>query len=71
MLVAGEIVVELKSVDRFEPVHTAQLLTYLKVTGFRLELLLNFKVETMRRAIKRIVDKLSTLRFLRAFASSR
>jgi GxxExxY protein len=58
MLVAGEIIVELKSIDRFELVHTAQLLTYLKVTGFRLGLLLNFKVEAMRNGIRRIVNNL-------------
>jgi GxxExxY protein len=58
MLVAGEIIVELKSIDRFEPIHTAQLLTYLKMTGFRLGLLLNFKVEAMRNGIRRIVNNL-------------
>jgi len=58
MLVAGEIIVELKSTDKIDSVHSAQLLTYLKVTGFRLGLLSNFKVDAMRKGVKRIVNKL-------------
>lgn len=58
MLVEGELIVELKSVDALLPVHSAQLLTYLKLTGFRLGLLLNFKVDVMRKGIKRVVNGL-------------
>lgn len=58
MLVEGELIVELKSVDALQPVHHAQLLTYLKLTGFRLGLLLNFKTDVMRNGIRRIVNKL-------------
>jgi len=57
MLVRKELILELKSVDSFQPVHTAQMLTYLKMTGFRLGLLLNFKVDAMRKGIKRVVDR--------------
>ena len=58
MLVDDKIVLELKCIDSFEPVHTAQVLTYLKMTGMKLGLLLNFKVDVMRNGIKRIVNKL-------------
>jgi GxxExxY protein len=58
MLVNNELILELKSVDAFQPVHTAQMLTYLKMTGFRLGLLLNFKVDAMRKGIKRVVNQL-------------
>jgi GxxExxY protein len=58
ILVERELVLELKAVDQFEPVHTAQLLTYLKSGGFRLGLLLNFNVDSMRKGIKRVVNGL-------------
>lgn len=58
ILVEHELIVELKSVDVLLPIHHAQLLTYLKLTGFRLGLLLNFKVDVMRNGIKRIVNSL-------------
>ena len=56
MLVNNELILELKSVDSFQPVHTAQMLTYLKMTGCKLGLLLNFKVDVMRKGIKRVVN---------------
>lgn len=55
LLVAGQIIVEVKAVERFEPIHTAQLLTYLKLTGFNLGLLINFNVLVLRDGIRRIV----------------
>ena len=58
MLVENELVLELKSVERIEPAHLAQLLTYLKTNSFRLGLLLNFNVDIMRKGIKRIVNNL-------------
>jgi GxxExxY protein len=58
MLVNNELILELKSIDSFQPVHTAQMLTYLKMTGFRLGLILNFKVDAMRKGIKRVVNQL-------------
>lgn len=58
LLVEHEVVIELKSVDVLLPIHGAQLLTYLKVTGHRLGLLLNFKVDVMRNGVKRIVNNL-------------
>jgi GxxExxY protein len=58
ILIEEELVVELKAVDRIEPVHIAQMLTYLKVNGLRLGLLLNFNVDVMRKGIKRVVKNL-------------
>lgn len=55
MLVARCVVVELKAVETGLPVHHAQLLTYLKLTGHRLGLLVNFNVPLIRDGIKRIV----------------
>lgn len=55
LLVGGRIVVELKAVEQFHPIHQAQLLSYLKATGLRLGLLLNFKVPVMKDGIKRLV----------------
>ncbi|HUU73832.1 MAG TPA: GxxExxY protein [Burkholderiales bacterium] len=49
------VVVELKSAERLLPVHEAQLLTYLKLSGMRLGLLLNFNVALMKQGIRRII----------------
>jgi GxxExxY protein len=58
LLVGDCLIVEVKSVDTLLPVHAAQLLTYLKMTEFKLGLLLNFNVVVMRDGIKRIVNGL-------------
>ena len=55
ILFDGKIVVELKAVDILAPVHTAQLLSYLKATGLRVGLLINFNVPVLTSGIKRIV----------------
>jgi len=49
------VVVELKAVDRVLDVHVAQVLTYLRLTGHRVGLLLNFNVRLMRDGIRRVV----------------
>jgi GxxExxY protein len=54
LIVERCVIVELKSVDKLLPVHTAQLLTYLKLSGLRLGLLINFNVQLIRDGIKRI-----------------
>ena len=54
LLVGGEVIVELKTVDALLPVHTAQLLTYLKLTGLKRGLLINFKVERLVDGVKRV-----------------
>lgn len=51
-------ILELKSCEKIEPIHKAQLLTYLKLSGLRLGLVLNFNVPVMRDGIVRIVNKL-------------
>ena len=48
------VVVELKAVEDILPVHQAQVLTYLKLTGYRLGLLINFNVPLIKQGIKRI-----------------
>ncbi|OIO73731.1 MAG: GxxExxY protein [Zetaproteobacteria bacterium CG1_02_53_45] len=55
LLVENEVVVELKSVEKLLPVHQAQLLTYLKLSGKRLGLLINFNAVHLRNGIKRMV----------------
>ena len=55
LVVAERLIVEVKAVERLAPVHHAQLLTYLKLTGLRLGLLINFNVSHLREGIKRIV----------------
>src|SRR5262249_9295438 len=55
LLVGELVVVELKAVDQLMPVHDAQLITYLKLTGCKLGMLLNFNVRLMKLGIKRLV----------------
>ena len=53
LLVEGKVIVELKSVERLEPIHEAQLLTYLKLGGWKLGLLINFNVPLLKDGIRR------------------
>jgi GxxExxY protein len=55
LLVANAVIVELKCVDALLPIHEAQLLSYLKLTGCKVGLLINFKVPVLRQGIKRLV----------------
>ena len=55
LLVAQRIVLELKSVDTLLPIHTAQLLTYLKLSNLSLGLLMNFNIKNMQKGIIRYV----------------
>jgi GxxExxY protein len=55
LLVGGRLIVEVKSVERMNPVYDAQLLTYLKLTGLRLGLLINFNVGVIKKGINRVV----------------
>ena len=58
LLVEDKVIVELKSVEEIKPVHPKQLLTYLKVTGLKLGLLINFNEKLIKNGITRIVNNL-------------
>ena len=58
IVVEKAIIVELKSCEKIEPIHRAQVLTYLKLSGLNLGLLLNFNTPVMRDGIVRIVNEL-------------
>lgn len=58
LIVENKVVVELKSVESIAPVHPKQLLTYLKITGLKLGLLINFKEKLIKDGITRIVNNL-------------
>ena len=55
LLVEGKVIVELKAVDMLAPVHEAQLLSYLKATGLRLGLLINFNRPRLMDGVRRFV----------------
>lgn len=56
LLIEERVIVEVKSLDRLAPVHTKQILTYLRLTNLQVGLLLNFGADTMKEGIKRIVN---------------
>ena len=56
ILVENRVIVELKAIEKLLDIHEAQLLTYLKVSDLRVELLLNFSAVTMMKGVKRIVN---------------
>lgn len=58
LIVQELVIVEIKSVESLAPVHKAQLLTYLKLTGLRLGLLVNFNVSFLKNGLKRVVNGL-------------
>jgi len=55
LVVEGLVILELKSVDSLQPIHEAQLLTYLKLTGLKVGLLINFNVPVLRDGIRRLI----------------
>jgi GxxExxY protein len=55
VLVEKSVIIEVKSCDSLMPIHEAQLLNYLKLTGVRIGLLINFNVPVLKEGIKRIV----------------
>ena len=57
-LVEKKVVLELKAIERLQPIHQAQLLTYLKLGGWAIGLLINFNVPVLRQGIKRMVNNL-------------
>lgn len=58
LIVNNKVIVELKSIEKLAPVHHKQLLTYLKLTGIKLGLLINFKENLIKDGITRIVNNL-------------
>lgn len=58
LLVENKVIIELKSVESIHNVHYKQLLTYLKVTGLKLGLLINFNEALLKDGFKRVVNKL-------------
>jgi GxxExxY protein len=55
LLVADAVIVEVKAVDRLDPVFEAQLLSYLRLTGKRAGLLINFHVPVLKSGVRRVV----------------
>lgn len=58
IMVENRIVIEVKSVDELAPIHLAQMLTYLKLSGRKLGLLINFNVPKLVDGLKRVVNSL-------------
>ncbi len=58
MIVENKVIIEIKSVDNLAPIHTAQLLTYLKLRDIKLGLLINFNSVKLVDGLKRIVNNL-------------
>jgi GxxExxY protein len=56
LLVQGSVIVELKAIERLLPVHEAQLLSYLRMSGLRLGLLINFNVKRLVDGVRRVVN---------------
>jgi GxxExxY protein len=56
LLVENNVVIEIKTVEAFTDVHTAQVLTYLTLGNYKLSLLLNFYVPVLKNGIKRILN---------------
>ncbi len=56
LLVDNRVVVEIKSVDGFNEVHMAQVLTYLKLSKCKIGLLINFNVKSLKQGIKRLIN---------------
>jgi GxxExxY protein len=55
LLIEGKIVIELKSVDELAPIHEAQVMTYLKLSGCHLAFLFNFNTRLLNNGLKRVV----------------
>lgn len=55
LLVSGDLIVEIKSVETLQPIHQAQILTYMRLAKISLDLLINFNVTKLQNGIKRFV----------------
>ena len=56
LLVDSRLVVEMKSIERLQPVHSKQLLTYLRLMKLQVGLLINFGCDTLKEGVKRVVN---------------
>ncbi len=56
-MVEDKVVVEIKAVERLEPIHEAQLLSYLKLSGCEVGLLINFNGKVLKHGIRRLVNR--------------
>jgi GxxExxY protein len=55
LLLDGKVIVEVKAVERLNPVHEAQLLSYLKLSNCKVGLLINFNVRILKNGVRRLV----------------
>jgi GxxExxY protein len=55
LIIGSQVIVEIKAIDQIQPIHQAQLMTYLRLSGCRLGLLVNFNVPMFRNGVRRIV----------------
>lgn len=55
MIVENDVIVELKTIEKILPIHEAQILTYMKLAGMNVGLLINFNVMKLKEGIKRFV----------------
>ena len=58
LVVGDSVIVEIKSVEAILPIHKAQLLSYLKLSGYKVGLLVNFNVELLKQGVTRLVNNL-------------
>jgi GxxExxY protein len=56
LLVEEKVIIEIKAVDRLLPIHSAQLLSYLKLSGCKVGLLINFNVKILKNGLRRIIN---------------
>lgn len=56
LLVENKVIVEIKATEKLAPIHTAQLLSYLKLSGCRVGLLINFNVKVLKDGIRRLIN---------------
>ena len=56
LLVENKVIVELKAVEKILPIHEAQLLSYLKLSGCKVGLLINFNVKVLKTGIRRLIN---------------
>jgi GxxExxY protein len=55
IVIASELILEIKAVDRLLPIHDAQMLTYLRLSSYKIGLLINFNRNLLKDGLKRIV----------------